>query len=167
MLPRPLTRTFLTLLFSGFLPSACLAASMSAPPTVQLTPGPSATALTANTPDSVASGLAFPATPWAFGAIQALRTDLNQREIIFQGVENPAHKNYGLAANYFLELGAQWYLIDFEDLAKYNQLTVGTTVNLHPSDWASCVQNGAEAPICYRMMHVYRGSQAIPPISGF
>lgn len=140
-------------LLALWLLSACQLAPVTAPvPAPSPTPAPEAA----------------PSTPPVFGAVTEIRLADSERQVIFRLDEDPAKKHYGLALSPYVTVGGETYVVHWDYVDRVRELTVGQTVNLHPSDYATCVQaSEGETPRCYRLMKLYRNDRKIDPITGF
>ena len=102
--------------------------------------------------------------PPVFGTVQALRTANDQKQLMYQTGQDPYQKNWGLAASYYVQVDGKEYPIHWEHAEKFNALKVGDKVNLHPSEFISCVGESDLKPQCNRLMRVYQSERRINPL---
>ena len=141
-------------LFALCLLCGCQLAPVTAPPAQAPSPSPA--------PE------AAPSAPPVFGAVTEFRLVDSERQLIFRLDEDPANKHYGLALSPYVTVGGETYIVHWDYADRVRELEVGQTVNLHPSDYATCVQaTEGETPRCYRLMKLYRNDRKIDPITGF
>jgi hypothetical protein len=136
-------------------------------PAPSLQPSPQATfGPPAPTPAPSATPTPDPLTRQpAFGAIARIWKVDNEKERIYREAEDPSKKVVGTAQGHYLLVNGQTYAIHFEYWQTFDQLNVGDTVNLHPTDYLLTVTgaDGREsAP--RRMWKVFPGSRFVPPL---
>lgn len=103
-------------------------------------------------------------TPPAFGTIQALDVVDGEKRLIYTETEDPHQKNWGLATSYYVTLDGHKYQVSWNEAEKFKQLKVGDKVNLHPTEYITCVGESDLKPSCTRLMKIYRTERRLDPI---
>lgn len=101
-----------------------------------------------------------------FGAVEAIEVRDSERQVIYRLDERPETKNPGLAGSYYVTVAGTRYMIHWQYAEKLKGLEVGDTVNLHPSEHATCVEGPDGASECHRLYRLYENSRPIPPVMG-
>ncbi len=99
-----------------------------------------------------------------FGTVQDLKTVPSEHQLIYQLGEDPYKKNWGSTTAYYVRVNDVMYPVLWDDAELYKKLKVGDKVNLHPSEYISCVGENDLKPNCHRMMKVYKSDRRIPPL---
>lgn len=102
--------------------------------------------------------------PPVFGKVQELRTTASEKQLMYQGGQDPSKLNWGSATSYYVRLDDVWYPIQWDEVSKFKQLKVGDSVNLHPSEFISCVGENDIKPTCHRLMKIFKSDRRIAPL---
>jgi hypothetical protein len=99
-----------------------------------------------------------------FGTLQDLKLQDNTKMLIYVQGDDPTKKNWGLAGGYYVTVDGKSYMLHWDQADKFKSLKVGDKVNLHPSEYISCVGEADLKPTCYRMMRVYKSERRVDPL---
>jgi hypothetical protein len=110
----------------------------------------------------------FPKTldePSVFGTVQSLRQADSQKQLLYQAGQDPYKKNWGMATSYYVTVDGKELPVHWDQVDKYKALKVGDKVNLHPSEFISCVGEADLKPTCHRLMRIYKSERRVNPIT--
>lgn len=99
-----------------------------------------------------------------FGTVQEVKTVASERQLIYQGGQDPYTQNWGSATGYYVKIDDTLYPVLWDEAEKLKALKPGDKVNLHPSEFIVCVGEHDMKPVCHRMMRVYKSSRRINPL---
>ena len=99
-----------------------------------------------------------------FGKIQEIKTVASEKQLMFPQGGYSEKLNWGTATSYYLKVDDAWYPLQWEEASKFKGLKVGDSVNLHPSEYVSCMGENDLKPTCKRLMKVYKSDHFIPPL---
>ncbi len=102
--------------------------------------------------------------PNVFGTIQEIKTVESEKQLIYQGGADPYKQNWGTATGYYIKLDEKVYPVLWDEAEKLKTLKAGDKVNLHPSEFISCVGENDLKPTCHRMMRVFKSERRINPL---
>jgi hypothetical protein len=100
----------------------------------------------------------------AFGTFTETKTVPSERQLIYNGGEDPYTKSWGSATGHYVKVDDVWYPVLWDEAAKLKDLKPGDKVNLHPSEFIVCVGENDLKPSCHRMMRVYKSQRRINPL---
>lgn len=102
--------------------------------------------------------------PNVFGTVQEVKQVADEKQLIYVQGADPQTKNWGSAGAYYVKVDDQWHKLHWEQAEKFNALKVGDKVNLHPTEYISCVGESDLKPTCNRLMRVYKNERRINPL---
>jgi hypothetical protein len=102
--------------------------------------------------------------PPAFGTFSERKTVASERQLIYNGGDDPYTKSWGSATGYYVKVDDVWYPVLWDEAPKLKDLKPGDKVNLHPSEFIVCVGENDLKPTCHRMMRVYKSHRRINPL---
>ena len=102
--------------------------------------------------------------PNVFGTVQEVKVGQSERQLIYQGGQDPYKQNWGSATGHYVKVDDQLYPVLWDEAEKLKTLKVGDKVNLHPSEFIVCVGENDLKPTCHRMMRVYKSERRINPL---
>lgn len=102
--------------------------------------------------------------PNVFGTIQEIKTVQSEKQLIYQGGADPYKQNWGTATGYYVKVDDVLYPVLWDEAEKLKGLKPGDKVNLHPSEFISCVGENDLKPSCHRMMRVFKGERRVNPL---
>jgi hypothetical protein len=102
--------------------------------------------------------------PAAFGTFTETKTVPSERQLIYNGGEDPYAKTWGSATGYYVKVDDVWYPVLWDEVSKLKDLKPGDKVNLHPSEFIACTGENDLKPTCHRLMRVYKSQRRIDPL---
>jgi hypothetical protein len=108
------------------------------------------------------------AAGWVFGAVDEVWRVERERVALYDVRERLAGKPPGTMTATYLRLGGVVYGVHWDDAAKAAALAPGATANLYVAENVACAED-ASHPLgtrCWRLMHVFPGRRAQPPLRG-
>ena len=100
----------------------------------------------------------------AFGTVQEVSTANDVKQLIYQLGQDPYTQNWGLMPRYYVTIEGQKYPIHWDHADKMKELKVGDKVNLHPSEYISCIGESDLKPSCEVLMKIYKSERRINPV---
>src|SRR5207253_1288592 len=100
-----------------------------------------------------------------FGKVQELKSVTSEKQLMYQMGQDTSKLNWGTASSYYVKVDDVWYPVQWEEVAKFKELKVGDGVNLHPTEYISCIGQNDVKPTCKRLMKVYKADRMIPPLN--
>lgn len=101
-----------------------------------------------------------------FGTVTALQTVDNEKQLLYPQGSDPYGKAWGTAASYVVSVDGQPYKVHWDQLDKFKALKEGDKVNLHPTEYITCVGEADLKPTCTRLMRIYKSERRVNPIQG-
>lgn len=99
-----------------------------------------------------------------FGTVQEVSTANDVKQLVYQTGQDPYAQNWGLMPRYYLTIDGKKYAIHWDHADKMKELKVGDKVNLHPSEYISCIGESDLRPSCDRLMKIYKSERRINPV---
>lgn len=100
-----------------------------------------------------------------FGTATEMHVADNEKQLIYVQGQDPYTKAWGLAAGYYITVNGQVYKVHWDQADKFKQLKAGDRINLHPTEYISCVGEADLKPMCSRLMRIYKSERQISPLS--
>ena len=102
--------------------------------------------------------------PSVFGTVQEVNTRVSEKQLIYQAGQDPYKLNWGTATGYYVKVDEVTYPVLWDEADKFKALKVGDKVNLHPSEFISCVGENDLKPSCHRLMRIFKSDRRINPL---
>jgi hypothetical protein len=102
--------------------------------------------------------------PNVFGTVGEVKVVPSERQLIYQGGQDPSRLNWGSSTGYYVKVDEVWHPVLWDEAEKLKALKPGDKVNLHPSEFISCVGENDLKPTCHRLMRVYKSSRKVDPL---
>jgi hypothetical protein len=94
-----------------------------------------------------------------------MRTANDEKQLLYTQGEDPYKKVWGSAAGYYVTVDGKEYKVHWDQAEKFTALKTGDRVNLHPSEYISCVGEADLKPTCVRLMRIYKSERRTAPVS--
>jgi hypothetical protein len=99
-----------------------------------------------------------------FGTVTAVQMIDNEKQLLYTQGQDPHQKVWGAAASYVVTVDGKPYKVHWDQAEKFKGLKAGDKVNLHPTEYISCVGEADLKPTCNRLMRIYQSERRVNPI---
>lgn len=99
-----------------------------------------------------------------FGTVQEVSTANDVKQLVYQLGQDPYAQNWGLMPRYYVTIEGKKYAVHWDYADKHKELQVGDKLNLHPSEYVSCIGESDLRPSCERLMRIYKSERRVNPI---
>jgi hypothetical protein len=99
-----------------------------------------------------------------FGTVQEIQTVNDQKQLIYQLGQDPYKQNWGLMPRYYVTIEGKKYAVHWDHAEKFKEIKVGDKLNLHPSEYVSCIGESDMKPSCERLMKIYKTERRVNPL---